>query len=268
MVPGAYLRAFEPLDAFPPEERQRWRSYVDAGAGVSLMEALRTEHRVAAARLLTGRGPLHEDAALVRRVGRRVHLCPLQLELRAATGLRELRRTVPDEVVEAFVPDPDARDTLDLIAASGRAPHILDAPWSIPLSWFVLFEADERHLVDPPEGRGARLTYLTTAAQALRRVERAADIVASTLEDGEDILDELADLARWVGGFDVGSIVELDYGSVAALFERGELEQDRSCHEVWSALEGLISGDVMAASAYYGVARSRWRDLRAKQRAS
>lgn len=268
MVPGAYLRAFEPLDAFPPAERQRWRSYVDAGAGVSLTEAVHTERRVAAARLLTGRGPLHEDAALIRRVGRRLHLCPLQLELRAAAALRELRRTVPDEVVEAFVPDPDARDTLDLLAASGRAPHILDAPWTIPLSWFVLFDPDERHLVDPPEGRGPRLTYLTMATQASRRLDRASDIVASTLEDGEDILEELGDLEQWVAAFDDDTIVELDYGTVAGLFDRAELDQDRSCHEVWSALEGLIAGDVMAASAYYGVARSRWRELRAKQRAS
>lgn len=268
MVPTANLRAYVPLEAFPPEERERWRAYVSAGEGVSLSEARATEERVAAARLLSGRGPLHEDAALVRRVGNRLHLCPLQLELRAATALRELRYEVPDEVVEEFVPDRAARDTLDLLGASGRAPHILDTSWVIPLTWFTLFGPDERHLVDPPEGRGPRLTYLTVGSRATERVERAIEIVESTLEDGDDVLVELADVGAWVDSFDPDSIIELDYGSIAALFGPGELEQDRTCHEVWSALEGLVEGDVMAAAAYYGVARSRWRELRAKQYAS
>lgn len=268
LVPCAYLRAFEPLDAFPPEERDRWRSYVERGAGVSRSEAQHTERRVAAARLLTGRGPLSDDAALVRRVGDRFHLCPLQLELRAASGLRELRRMVPDEVVEACVPDADARDILDLLAATGRMPHILDAPWAVPLPWFVLFAPEERHLVDPPEGRGPRITYLTTAAQAQERLQRATDIVEATIVDGEDVLAELADLDVWVRSFHDEAIVELDYGSVAALLGASDLDQDRSCHEVWSALEGLVDGDVLAASAYYGAARGRWHELRAKQRAS
>ena len=268
LVPCAYLRAFEPLDAFPADERQRWRSYVSAGAGVSRTEAQSTERRVAAARLLTGRGALSDDAALVRRVGSRIHVCPLQLELRAASALRELRRTVPDEVIEACVPDPDARDTLDLLAATGRTPHILDEPWAVPLTWFVLFDPDERHLVDHPEGRGARITYLTSAAPALERVARATEIVSSTIVDGDDVVEALADLERWVGSFHVDTILELDYGSVAALLGPADLDEDHSCHEVWSALEGLVDGDVLAASAYYGAARGRWRELRAKQRAS
>lgn len=267
-VPCAYLRAFEPLDAFPPEEGRRWRGYIDAGYGVSRSEAQRTEQRIAAARLITGRGPLSDDAALVRRVGGRIHVCPLQLELRAAAALRELRRTMPDEVVAACVPDQGSRDTLDLLAASGRTPHILDASWAVPLPWFVLFDPEERHLVDPPEGRGARVTYLTTVAQAVERLERATEIVSSTLVDGADVLAELADLSGWVRSFHGDAIVELDYGSVAGLFEPAELHEDRSCHEVWSSLEGLVEGDVLAASAYYGAVRGRWREHRAKQRAS
>lgn len=265
MVPTAYLRAFSPLDAFPPAERDRWRAYVRRGAGVTVSQALDAEHQVAAARLLTGRGPMQEDAALVRRVNGAVHVCPLQLELRAAAALRELRLTVPDEVVAAFVPDPGVRDTLDVLGASGRTPHILERAWIVPLHWFVLFEADERHYVDPPEGRGARLTYLTVAGLAAERIERAIDIVEATLEDGEDILADLADVAVWVDGFSDAAVLELDYGTVAGLFPWQELEQDRTCHEIWAALDGLRDGDIMAAAAYYGVARSRWGGLREKQ---
>lgn len=268
MVPIAYLRAFAPLEAFPPAERERWRAYVHRGAGVTISQAVDTEHQVAAARLLTGRGPLREDAALVRRVNGTIHLCPLQFELRAAAALRELRLSVPDEVVAAFVPDAGARDTLELLAASGRAPHILERAWIVPLHWFALFDASERHFVDPPEGRGPRLTYLTVASLATARIQRAIEIVESTLEDGEDILADLADLAVWVDSFADSTVLELDYGTVASLFPSEELEQDRSCHEVWSALDGLRDGDVMAAAAYYGVARSRWGSLREKQHTS
>lgn len=268
MVPSAYLRAFEPLEAFPAEERRRWGGDAERGQGVSLTQAAATERRVAATRLLTGRGALHEEAALVRRVGTRIHVCPLQLELRAATALRDLRSTVPAEVVIALLPDPGARDSLELLGATGVLPHILDTPWVVPLTWFTLFDPDERHLVDPAEGRGPRMTYLTGAVRARERVLRAMEIVDERLEDGEDILLELADLGSWVESFHADSVIELDYGSLVTQFDRAELDQDRSCHEVWSALEGLDTGDIMAAAAYYGVARSRWRGLSARQHAS
>ncbi|MFP5309717.1 MAG: hypothetical protein ACLGIR_09085 [Actinomycetes bacterium] len=268
LVPTGYLRAFQPLDAFPPPERARWEAYVAAGAGVSLSESLEVEASVTRARLLTGRMPRLADAALVRRAGERVHVCPLQLDLRAATALRELRAEVPEPVVAELVPDQAARDALDLLAASGRVPHILDAPWAIPLHWFAAFDPEERHLVDPPEGRGPRLTYLTTAGQAAGRIEDAIVVVEETIEDGEDVLAALADVGAWLDLFDDTAIVELDYGSLVACFDRVELEGDRTCHEVTKALEGLADGDPMAAAAYYGVARSRWGALRGRQHAS
>jgi hypothetical protein len=268
LVPTGYMRAYQPLDAFPPPERAWWEAYVAAGAGVTLREALGVEARMTRARLLTGRMPRLADAALVRRVGARVHLCPLQLELRSATALRELRAEVPEPVVNALVPDAAARDALDLLAASGRLPHILDAPWGIPLYWFAAFDPQERHLVDPPEGRGPRLTYLTSAGAATRRIEDAIAVVEEAIEDGEDVLAALADVGAWLDLFDDTAIIELDYGSLVGEFTRTELEQDRTCHEVTRALEGLADGDPMAAAAYYGVARSRWGALRGRQYAS
>lgn len=265
MVPCAYLRAFEPLEAFPPLEREWWGEYVSKGDGITLREAVDTEDRIAATRLLTGRGRLSQDAALVRRVGGRIHLCPLQLELRAATALRAFRATMPSEVHDAFVPDTTVEQQLHRLADTVRPPHIRDAPWAPPLPWFVPFAASERHYVDPPEGRGARLTYLTTAGQALDRLERAIRIVEETLEDGEDVLLELADVADWVESFHRDSLIELDYGRVAAQFPPEVLSADRTCEEVWAALEGLEEHDLLTAAAYYGVARSRWSSLRHRQ---
>lgn len=268
LVPRANLRAFEPLEAFPPRERERFRAYVSTGSGITRGEAADAEDTVAV-RLLTGvagYGPSH--AALVRRAGRRLLLCPLQLELRAGTALRALRAQVPAEVADAFVPDPRARDRLAYVIADGAAPHILDACWAVPLHWFVAFAPTERHLTDPPEGRGPHLTYLTHAALAADRLARAIDIVESTLEDGEDVLAALADIAAWVDSFDAGALLELDYGRVGDLFNPLELARDRTCEDLWNALEALGAGDLLGAAAYYGAARSRWGTMASKQHAS
>lgn len=267
MVPCAHLRAFEPLDAFPPAERERWSRYVSDGA-ISSSEAARTEDANRVARLLTGRLARGDDAALVRRVGDRVHVCPLQLDLRAAAALQEFRRTMPDQLVDSFLPHAGARRELDRLAMSGRAPHILDAPWAVPLPWFMAFEPDDRRLLDPPEGRGPRVVHLTTADQAADRLARAIEVVEATIEDGEDVLVALAEVATWVDSFDARSLIELDYGGVSALFEPAALRADRTCADLWDAIEGLTTGDVLTAAAAYGVARSRWSSLRSKHHAS
>ncbi|MBW3619974.1 MAG: hypothetical protein KY461_07000 [Actinobacteria bacterium] len=267
MVPCAHLRAFEPLDAFPPAERERWSRYVSDGA-ISATEASRTEDAHRVARLLTGRLARGDDAALVRRVGDRIHVCPLQLDLRAAAALQEFRRTMPDQLVDSFLPHPGSREALDRLALSGQAPHILDAPWAVPLPWFVAFEPDDRRVLDPPEGRGPRVVHLTTADQAADRLARAIEVVEATIEDGEDVLAALAEVAAWVDSFDPRSLIELDYGGVSGLFSRAELASDRTCADLWDAIEGLAAGDVLAAAAAYGVARSRWSSLRSKQHAS
>ena len=274
MVPVAQLRVFTPLEAFPPRERERWSAYVAEGNGLNRRQVADAEAGATAARLLTGRSPLAndgalgDDAALVRRAGNRILLCPLQLDLRAAVALAAFRRTVPDRLVDAFVPDHRALDRLDDLSTSGRVPHILDEPWAVPLHWFVCFAPQERRFTDPPEGAGPRVTYLTTCDQAAERLERAIEVVEATVEDGDDVLAALAGVAAWVDAFDPGSLLELDYGAVSGLLSRDELQGDQTCAELWQAVDALAAGDLLGAAAYYGVARSRWTHRRAKQHAS
>jgi hypothetical protein len=268
MVPRAQLRVFSPLDDFPPEERERWSTYVDAGRGLTRREVTATEDRLAAVRLLTGRSPLGPEAALVRRAGRRILVCPLDLDLRAAHALASFRRHVPEEVLPSFVPDARAVERLERLSGEGRAPHILDEAWVVPLHWFVAFGPDERHLTDPPEGAGPRVTHLTTCGQGLARLERAIDAVETTIEDGEDVLAALAGTAAWLDAFDASSLLELDYGGVAAMLEDEQLREDTTCEELWEAIEALVAGDLLAAAAAYGVARARWSRWEAKQHAS
>jgi hypothetical protein len=268
LVPCAQLKVFTPIEAFDARERERWRAYTDGDGGLTRREVAAVESGDAVARLLTGRSPLGPDMALVRRVGQRMMVCPLQLDLRAAVALATFRRMVPDAVFEAFVADDGAVNRLEHLSSTGRVPHVLDEPWAVPLHWFVAFAPDERRFSDPPEGAGPRLLYLTTCVQAASRLERAIDAVESRIEDGEDLLASLAGIAAWIDAFDPSSLLELDYGRVAGLFAREELQADTTCAELWQGIDALAAGDLLEAAAAYGVARARWTHRRAKQHAS
>ncbi len=257
LVPRAQLKVFSPLGSFPPQERERWERYVEAAGGLTRSQHADVEV-AAVTRLLMGRTLFGPDAALVRRAGEQVLVCPLELDLRAAVALETFRRTVPEAVVTAFVPDGRVRGQLASLSSTGRVPHVLDEPWSVPLHWFVAFDPSERRVREHPEGHGPRLVYVTSCGQAMERLERAIEVVEETLEDGEDVLAALASVTAWVDAFDPRALLELDYAQVANLFTADELRQDRSCEEIWQAIEALEAGDLLTAAATYGVVRSRW----------
>lgn len=268
MVPCAYLRVFEPLDAFPPGEQERWGRYVADGRAMSSGTAMSAEAALAASRLVTRRAPIGHEAALVRRVGRRVHLCPLQVAERHAVALLAFRELVPDLVVDAFVSPDEARGAVAEVERLERPPHIRESPWAVPLRWFVLFEPHERHFLDPPEGSGPRLVYLTTAGLALDRLDRVIEVVEETIEDPEPIVESLADLVDWLASFDEDSLLELDYGGIARLVPAGDLATDLSCEELWQSIASLERGDAMAATLGYEAVSARWQSLRYHHRAN
>ena len=263
VVPCAQLRVFVPTDSLGPRDRQRWAP--DRALGHR--EARRVEAAVARLRLLTGAGAAPDDAVLVRRAGTTQFVCPLQYDVRAAAGLRMLRDSLPSPVVDLLVGSSTLRARLDSAGVVGGVPTIVDAPWAIPLAWFVLFSDDERRFLDPPEGAGPRLLYLTTVATALTRIDRVLEAL-DLLEDAEVVLEELAELAAWLEAFDERSLLELDYAGLARVLGAERLAADRSVRDAWAAVEGLETGDMLAAVAYHGALRGRWSRLRAQPTAS
>lgn len=236
--------------------------------GLTRREVAEAEERLVAARLVADRCRAGPETALVRRAGRRVLVCPLDLEVRTARALASFREQVPESVVDAFVPDAPARDRLERLSVTARPPHILDEPWAVPLEWFVAFDPRERHVTEPRGAPRPRITHLTTCGQASHRLGEAIEVVEATVEDSEDVLAALADVCAWVDAFDPLSLLELDYGRVASMLAPEQLREDTTCAEIWDAIEALRSGDPLGAAAAYGVARARWTRWRAKQQAS
>jgi hypothetical protein len=263
-VPRAQLKVFAPLASFPPREREHWAAYVAAGDGVTRQELRALEDAAAATTAVAGRVPRRSEVALVRRAGERVLVCPVELDLRAAIAFAAFRRSLPPGLEVGFVPSPATRARLEHLARSGRQPCILDEAWVVPLPWFLAFAPDERRLTDPPEGRGPRVVHLTTVAQARVRLERAITVVEGAIDDGEEVLAALAALDAWLELRDPTSVLELDYGGVARLFAPDALRAERSCAELWGAVDALEEGDLLAAAAGYAVVRARWSAQRAR----
>jgi hypothetical protein len=191
---AAYLRVYEPLSAFNDPERSRWAAYAAAPRPPRRMSTLEAEHVEAVRRLIAVPpivAPPSESAeAYVRRADGVVYICPWQTRLRSWLALGRLRAALPPALTDSFVPrriaDVAAADFVRWHAqASSLRTHILTSTWHVPLAWFVPFGPPERWLV-LGDGTGSdrgpatatrTLIYLTTMAQARRRVARAIGAV-------------------------------------------------------------------------------------------
>jgi hypothetical protein len=158
------------------------------------------------------------------------------------------------------------------------AVGILTSTWQVPVSWFALFEADERRLVLGRRRSGAAgapartgldraLVYLTAMSRARRRAAKALAVVRRAFADGPAV-DALEELARWLEDFHPHSLVELDYGGLVHLLDDETLSEDTSVAQIAESLESLANGDVEAASAAYAQVLERWRRLAALEHAN
>ncbi len=229
MLPyAAYLRVYEPLTAFREPERAHWAAYVAPVRSTRRVNGLEAEHDEAMRRLIAVPpiiAPAQEsEHAYVRRADGVIYVCPWQTRLRSWLALGRLRATLPPAMADTFVP----RQLADLAAAdfarwhsrsSSIRTHILTATWHVPLAWFVPFGPPERWLVlggavagdgGPATAAATRtLVYVTTMAQAQRRVARALGAVRRGLSRASHPYDggtppfvSGADTADGAGGAD------------------------------------------------------------------
>jgi len=266
VFPCAYLRVFQPLEAFPPQERNHWERYIVEGGRARPARPIYRERPTVPQGGLGLLSSAEGDHADLRLIDGSYYICPWRTRLRELASLLSLRESTVPEMVDAFVPEAEARRAARELARLRRrnqsaVPFMLQSPWHVPIRWFVLVDQDERRLEGTDESY--RLTYRTTTSKGRRRAETA--LRALRRSELAPLSDLVADLGRWLAAFDPRSILELDYGGVADLFTWDELDNDHSAREIQDAISALSSADlVRSAELYQGVA-GRWAEVRSHE---
>jgi hypothetical protein len=258
----AYLRAYEPPEAFTPEEVERWLRTED-GAPVENHDARRW--------FLMSSIPTVDasaEGAIVVQEGEGVLICPRRTRLRMLAGVLAFRNSLPDEVADAFVPEEEARRAAHELATLGDSQprlrsHILHSNWHVPLRWFTAFDDSERVLTEDHDG--LRVRYETSLASAKVRLTRAIEILEGAGIADDAVVEAVKELSEWVEGFVDYGRLELDYGSVASIFDPDDLVEDRCSRQVWQCLEALETGDIGRASRIFETLSERWGAARARE---
>ncbi|MEV8068802.1 hypothetical protein AB0P32_22190 [Streptomyces sp. NPDC085995] len=278
---AAYLRVYEPLAAFPEQERGHWERYARRPDRPSCQDELR---RSLADLLPTPpvAVPVHESRdAFVLEVDGVVCVCPWRTRLRGWQALGELPEELPAVVLDAVLPPVVRRQAAQdyerwLERNPDARPWIRTATWQVPLNWFVLVADEEREYV---KGAGAPaaggdfgdgapvLRYRTPMVQARRRVARGLRALRDAIDEGP-LIDALVDVGRWLEEFHPRSLVELDYGGLVHALPAGDLEGDHSAADVAEGIDALRRGDADTAGEAYGRLVERWRAVRERRSAN
>ncbi|MDT3445014.1 MULTISPECIES: hypothetical protein [unclassified Pseudofrankia] len=271
--PAAYLRVYEPLAAFSPAERLRWQRYA-ATAPPSRRAGARRERMVALVAIVRPTLDVAGESAFVQMVDGLMFVCPWSTQLRVWQAAMEFRGGMPERIAEVFLPrrivDP-AEIELDRWRA--RRPelkvHIQTSTWSVPTSWFLLFDSAERMLVTGDTAERS-MVYRTEIGLARRRIAEAVETLAAmrdTMPDASAV-EGVTELARWLEIFHPRSRVELDYDGLVELLDDEVLRGDNSVEDLTEAVRALRQGRTDRAAEAYERVLVRWRPLQTRESAS
>jgi len=247
MTAAAYLRVYLPEETL-------------LGEGLVLPE---TDHEpLGALRAATGvgliRGSLRDDLLVVESSGKR-YGCPRRPLLRAMEGLLAFRAAYAGVGGELLVPETVAQKAAEHLEAIYQQPlarsYILTSAWHVPLRWFSAFDPTERELIEV-EGRRS-IRYRTLQREAAGRLDEVVGVLRDVGMEG-GVVSEVEELAEWVDGHPEDALLELDYGSVARLFDEADLLLDESSSDVWESITALAANDWETASAHYVAVAMRW----------
>lgn len=264
MVPSAYLRVFQPLDAFEDDEQAHWERYLLERATPGPVTRYIDRAGVGKLGMLAPATPEHAD---VRVIEGRTYLSPWRMRMRMLAAMLAFRESQSIDLWDQFVPKRDAkRAAKDLGRLRRRDPAAVafchQSPWHVPIRWFVLFREDERWLGEDHLGR-LRLRYRTTVRRAMRRAEQA--VVPLRRSDLGPISDLIVDLHQWMAVFDPSSLLELDYDALCDLLTWDELDDDHSAREVNDALDALEREEFPRAADVYQDVLTRWAEVRGRE---
>jgi hypothetical protein len=265
MVPSAYLRVFQPLDAFERDEQAHWERYlVERAPNRGIRPHYADRSTVGSLGTLM---PADVEHAEVRVIDGRTYLSPWRMRMRVLASMLAFREAEPMELWDQYVPKADGRRAArDLRRLRRRDPSSVafchQSPWHVPIRWFVLVREAERWLGEDEFAR-LRLRYHTTTRRAMRRAELAAGpLRRSDLGPISDLID---DLRGWMASFDPSSLLELDYADLCDFMTWDELDDDHSAREVHDALEALERGAFAASADIYQGVIGRWAEIRSRE---
>jgi hypothetical protein len=277
------LRVYEPLDAFPEEQRQAIQA---AGARTASRAAVENAELLASlgritrsggdpfptgrtdlVRVTTAPGPAAETSDDGADADPVLLYCPSQLVLRAGLAANALMEGIHGPLAELLIPEEQRdkhQERIDQVKARDGSirVHTRASTWGIPFSWFSLFmESDHKDVVEA----GGRIVTVRVWAPITESLERARYAVANLALAAPDLdmLDDLTQLTEWLELFHVESMVELDYGAVA-----DKVYPDDSPMDIRLGIECLAEGDMTGAAAAYRRLASRWIPIRQLARAS
>jgi hypothetical protein len=262
VIPTAYLRVFQPLDAFEPDEQRHWERYLEERTpAATARRTYRDRETADGLGLLAPAGAEHAD---IRVVGGITYLSPWRLRMRVLAATLAFREAHPMELWDRIVPKQEARRAArELRRIRRHSPRAVsfvhESPWHVPIRWFVLFRDQERRLDRGRDGQ-LRLRYRTTVRRAMRRAENAVPILRRS-ELGP-ISELILDLHQWMAQFDPRSMVELDYGGLARVMSWDELDDDRSARDVQDSLDLLHKLEFPRSAEVYQGVLERWAEIR------
>ncbi|HZL20888.1 MAG TPA: hypothetical protein VFG23_24355, partial [Polyangia bacterium] len=161
---AAFLRVYEPLEAFPADERAWWRAVAAAGPLTPAQMAAR-EH-AAAIRALAAlpprvvtdldltEGAAHPAGIVLQPDGAdgRLRVCPVEMSWRALLALEDFQTDIAPTVLPSFLPaaviDAASATLAQLVSerSSLTGPHVRSSRWSVPMAWLAVFQTSHRHV--------------------------------------------------------------------------------------------------------------------------
>ncbi len=265
MVPSAYLRVFQPLEAFSPPEQIRWERYMVANERPDPGRPRYHDRRTSGSVGMLA--PAEGEHADLRSVNGRLYVSPWRMRLRVLASMLEFREAKPFDLWEQFVPKADAKKAARDLGRVRRkdpsaVPFSQQSPWHVPIRWFVFFKDEDRLLDASADGRD-RLRYTTTVRRGMRRAENA--IPALQRSDLGPISELIVDLHQWMALFDPGSILELDYGDLSNIMTFDELEEDHSARDLHLALDALDRHEYLRSADIYQGVLGHWAGIRSHE---
>ena len=264
-MPSAFLRVYQPLDAFDRDEQAHWERYVvERSVAHEPLQRSVDRPTTGALGLLAPAGGEHADLLVV---DGRTYVSPWRIRMRVLAAMLAFREARPMELWDQVIPKKEGRRAArELARLRRRDPRSVafchQSPWHVPIRWFVLVDDDERWIGDDARGR-TRLRYRTTTRKAMRRAEAAIPVLRRS--DLGPISELLVDLHQWMAVFDAHAIVELDYADLCDFLTWDELDDDHSARDIAEALDALGAHEFAKPAEIYQGVLSRWAEIRSRE---